>query len=297
MRLLLLGGGGQVGTELRTLARLRNINIAAPERPPLDITDGAAIDRLIAEGGWSAVINAAAFTNVDLAESERQAAFAVNAEAPARLAAATARRGIPLIHISTDYVFDGRKGAPYVETDAVGPLNIYGHSKLAGERGVSTANPRHVIVRTSSVYSPYGHNFVKTMLRLAGERDRLTVVADLHHCPTAASDVAKACLDIALACLSAREFAHYGIYHFAGAGETTWFEFAEAIIGAASDRLGKCPQVLPIRTLDYPTPAQRPADSRLDSTAIMRDFGVKLRPWRAALVETLDRLPIDEVAR
>ena len=165
----------------------------------LDLEDPRAIARMIAAEPWSAVINAAAYTDVDRAESEEPVAFAVNAEAPARLAAETGRRGIPLVHISTDYVFDGRKGAPYVEEDERSPLNAYGRSKLAGERGVRAANPRHVILRTSWVYSPYRKNFVRTILRLAAERERLTIVADQRGCPTAARDIAKACLDIALA--------------------------------------------------------------------------------------------------
>ena len=150
------------------LALAENIEVVAPERSALDLTDPPALTRLIAAEPWSVVINAAAYTDVDGAEREEALAFAVNAEAPAHLAAETARDGIPLIHISTDYVFDGKKGAPYVETDPTGPINAYGRSKLAGERGVSTGNPRHVILRTSWVYSPYGQNFVKTILRLAG---------------------------------------------------------------------------------------------------------------------------------
>ena len=192
--------------------------------------DAQAIARIVAAEPWSAVINAAAYTDVDRAESEEPAAFAVNAEAPSRLAAETGRRGIPLVHISTDYVFDGRKGAPYVEQDAVAPLNAYGRSKLAGEHGVCGGNPRHVVLRTSWVYSPFGKNFVKTILRLAAERDRLTIVADQRGCPTAARDIARACLDIALRCASEPERARYGVYHFAGAGDATWFEFAQAIV-------------------------------------------------------------------
>src|SRR5262249_27193954 len=156
------------------------------------------------------------------AESERDLAFAVNAAAPAKLAEETARRGIPLVHISTDYVFDGRKRMPYVETDATAPLNVYGHSKLEGEQAVAAANPRHVILRTSWVYSPPGHNFVKTILRLAGERPRLTIVDDQRGCPTAAHDVARACRDIAFLCAKAPTDVAYGLYHFCGKGETTW---------------------------------------------------------------------------
>jgi len=290
MRFLLLGGTGQVGEEFRGLAYPKNVEVVAPSRSALDLEDPRAIARMIAAEPWSAVINAAAYTDVDRAESEEAAAFAVNAEAASRLAAETASRGIPLIHISTDYVFDGRKGAPYVELDEVAPLNVYGRSKLAGERGVRAANPRHVILRTSWVYSPYRKNFVRTILRLAAERERLTVVADQRGCPTAARDIAKAALDVVLRCASKPEQAPYGIYHFAGAGEATWFEFAKAVVELAADRLSRSPQVLPIRTIDYPTPAVRAADTRLDCTAVVREFGVELRPWRQALAETVDRL-------
>jgi dTDP-4-dehydrorhamnose reductase len=245
---------------------------------------------VIATEPWSAVINAAAYTEVDRAESEETLAFAVNAVAPSRLAVETGQRGIPLVHVSTDYVFDGRKGAPYIEQDRVGPVNVYGRSKLAGERGVGAANPRHVILRTSWAYSPYRTNFVKTILRLAAERDRLAVVADQRGCPTAACDIAKSCLDIAMRCASEPEAVPYGVYHFAGAGEASWFEFATAIVDMSADRRAKTPQVVPIRTSEYPTPATRPLDSRLDCAAIVRAFGVDLRPWRVALEETIDRL-------
>jgi dTDP-4-dehydrorhamnose reductase len=295
MRILLLGGAGQVGEEMRGLAPPGGVEIVAPSRSALDLRDAQALARTIAAERWGAVINAAAYTDVDRAESEEALAFAINAEAPSRLAAETARRAIPLIHLSTDYVFDGRKGAPYVEEDGVGPLNAYGRSKLAGEKAVRSANPRHVIVRTSWVYSPYGKNFVRTILRLAAERDRLTIVADQRGCPTAARDIAKTCLGIAMRCASDKERAPYGLFHFAGAGEATWFEFATAIVGAAAGRLSKVPEIVPIRTIDYPTPAIRPADTRLDCSRVVREYGVMLRPWRKALEETINRLPADKV--
>jgi dTDP-4-dehydrorhamnose reductase len=290
MRFLLLGGTGQVGQEFRALALPEDVEVVAPSRGELDLEDPCAIARMIASQPWSAVINAAAYTDVDRAESQERLAFALNAEAPSRLAAETRRGGIPLVHISTDYVFDGRKGAPYVEEDAVAPLNAYGFSKLAGERGVSAANPRHVILRTSWVYSPFRKNFVKTILRLAAERERLTIVADQRGCPTAARDIARACLDIAMGCASQPQRAPYGVYHFAGAGEASWFEFANAIVEIAADRLGRSPRIVPIGTCEYPTPAVRAADTRLDCAAIAREFGVEPRPWRPALADTIDRL-------
>jgi dTDP-4-dehydrorhamnose reductase len=295
MRILLLGGSGQVGREMGGLTLGGDGEIAAPRRMALDLRDAEALARAIAAEPWGAVINAAAYTDVERAESDEALAFAVNAEAPRQLAIETAQRGIPLIHLSTDYVFDGRKGTPYVEEDPVGPLNAYGRSKLAGEEGVRAANPRHVILRTAWVYSPFGRNFVRTILRVARERDRLTIVADQRGCPTAARDVAQTCLDIAQRCALDRERAHYGIYHLAGAGEATWFEFATAIIDAAGERLTKRPEIVPIRTCDYPTAAIRPADTRLDCARIIRDYGVTLRPWRTALEETIDRLLADKV--
>jgi len=290
MRFLLLGGTGQVGEEIRAFPLPMDVEVVAPSRAEIDLQDPAAIARAIAAEPWSAVINAAAYTDVDRAESEEPLAFAVNAEAPSRLAAETGRRRIPLVHISTDYVFDGRKGAPYVEWDAVAPLNAYGRSKLAGEHGVRAANPRHVILRTSWVYSPYRKNFVRTILRLAAERDRLTVVADQRGCPSAARDIAQACLDIAMRCATEPERAPYGTYHFAGAGEASWFEFASAVVEMAADRLGRSPQVVPIRTIDFPTAAIRAADTRLDCSAVVREFGITLRPWQQALADTIDRL-------
>jgi dTDP-4-dehydrorhamnose reductase len=290
MRVLLLGGTGQVGEEIRALAPQKDIDIVAPAHGEVDLRDASAIARLIASAPWGAVINAAAYNDVDRAESEQTAAFAVNAEAPTRLAAETGRRGIPLVHISTDYVFDGRKGTPYVEQDEIAPLNAYGRSKLAGEFGVRAANPRHVILRTSWVYSPYRKNFVRTILYLAAERDRLTIVADQRGCPTAASDIAATCLNIAMRCGSEPERAPYGIFHFAGAGEATWFEFARTIVEMSAERTGRSPQVVPIRTADYPTPAARAADTRLDCSLIGRPYGIKPRPWREALQETIDRL-------
>jgi dTDP-4-dehydrorhamnose reductase len=290
MRFLLLGGSGQVGQEFRTLALPEDVQVVAPSRSELDLEDPRAIARMIAAQPWSAVINAAAYTDVDRAESQEPDAFAVNAEAPTRLAAETGRRGIPLVHISTDYVFDGRKGAPYVEEDAVAPLNAYGRSKLAGERGVCAANPQHVIVRTSWVYSPFRKNFVRTILRLTAERERLSVVADQRGCPTAAYDIAQACLGIATRCALQPELAPYGIYHFAGAGEASWFEFASTIVEMAADRLGRSPKIVPIPTSEYPTSAVRAADTRLDCSAVLRDFGIEPRPWRQVLGDTINRL-------
>jgi len=294
MRFLLLGGTGQVGTEFRALPLPRHVEVVAPDEHALDLTDHGAIESTITERSWNAVINAAAYTDVDRAEGNEATALAINGEAPARLAAATSRRGIPLIHISTDYVFNGRKGTPYVETDTPAPLNAYGRSKLAGEQAVAAGNPRHVILRTSWVYSPYGRNFVRTILQLATERERLSIVADQRGCPTAAQDVAGACLSVALHCAANPEQRPYGLYHFAGGGEASWHEFAKAIVELA--RLPRPVEIVPIRAEDYPTPAKRPADSRLDCSAFDGIFHIKPRPWRVALADTLQRLLANEAA-
>jgi dTDP-4-dehydrorhamnose reductase len=290
MRFLLLGGTGQVGGEFRALPLPRDIAVVAPGRDELDLADPGAIARIIAAEPWGAVINAAAYTDVDRAESEEPIALAVNAEGPSRLAVETGVRGIPLVHVSTDYVFDGRKGAPYVEQDKVSPLNAYGRSKLAGERRVRAGNPRHVIVRTSWVYSPDRKNFVRTILRLAAERERLPVVADQRGCPTAARDIAKACLNMAIACATAPDRVCYGTYHYAGGGEASWFEFAQVIVEMVASSLARVPPIVPIPTTAYPTPARRPADTRLNCAAITRDFDVTIQPWRDALAETIDRI-------
>ena len=269
----------------------KDVEVVAPHVSELDLTESARDRRKSsATDPWNVVINAAAYTNVDRAESEQAAAFAVNAEAPSRLAAETARHGIPLIHISTDYVFDGRKNAPYVETDATAPLNVYGHSKLAGERAVHDAQsaPHHPAYLVG--LQPARPQFREDNPALAGERDRLTVVEDQRGCPTAARDIATACRDIALLCGSGADRVPYGIYHLAGDGAASRFEFAKTIVEMASTRLARVPQIVPIRTVDYPTPAVRPADTRLDCTAIIRSFGTTLRPWQDGLDETLGQL-------
>jgi dTDP-4-dehydrorhamnose reductase len=290
MRFLVLGGSGQLGTQLRKIPLPPGVELVTPARAAVDLGDVGAIRRIVAAQPWSVVIDAAGYTNVDRAESEEDLAFAINAEAAACLAAETGKRGIPLIYVSTDYVFDGRKGAPYVEKDLTAPLNAYGRSKLAGERRVAAANPRHVILRTAWLYSPHGANFVRTILRLAQEREHLTVVADQRGCPTSARDLAQASLDIARRCAAEPEQTDYGLYHFAGAGAATWFEFANAIVEQAAGRLGRTPRVEPISTAQYPSPAARPADSRLDCTAIQDAFGLTPRPWRRALAEVVDCL-------
>jgi dTDP-4-dehydrorhamnose reductase len=291
MDILVLGGAGQVGTELRALSS-PGMRIVAPSRAELDLGAAGEIAAWVAARPWAAIINAAAYTDVDKAESERDAAWRVNATAPGRLAREAARRDIPLVHISTDYVFDGRKGRPYVPSDPVHPLGVYGASKEAGEQGVRD-NPRHVILRTSWVHSPTGRNFVRTMLRLANERESIRVVDDQRGSPTAARDVAQACLAIVSRIAADPEGAPYGTYHFANAGETTWCGFARQIFALARPRLARVPEVVPITTREYPTPAERPADSRLDCAATTAQWGIVPRDWHAGLADTLARLLAD----
>jgi len=283
-KILLLGGSGQVGQELRRLSLPAGVTLAAPSRAEADIADRVAIGDLVGAASWSAVINTAAWTAVDAAEDAAGDAFAANALGPAILADATRRRGIPLIHVSTDYVFDGTKPSPYVEDDRTAPLGVYGASKLAGEDAVRTGNPRHVIVRTAWVYGGPGRNFLSTMLRLGGERDVLRVVADQHGTPTAARDLAAA-----LAAIALRDdlMERQGVYHYANRGETTWCGFARAIFARSAARGGPSPTVMPITTAEFPTPARRPANSRLDTGRIERDLGILPWQWEDALAAVM----------
>ena len=284
MAILLTGGSGQVGTALRRLSP----DLVAPGRAELDLSDPAAVTAIVASQPWTAVINCAAYTAVDRAEGDVVAAWQVNALAPAALAAATRAADIPLIHVSTDYVFDGAKTAPYVEEDPVAPLGVYGASKEAGEQAVRTANPRHIILRTAWVVSPDGANFIKTMLRLGAERPTLRVVADQQGCPTSAADIADAIL--AIVARLAQSDAPVGTYHFVNGGEATWHGLAQAVFARAEAHGRTIPTVEPIATADYPTPARRPANSRLATDRIIRHFGITPRPWHIAIDEIVDTL-------
>jgi dTDP-4-dehydrorhamnose reductase len=286
--LLLTGGSGQVGTEIIRLAPA-GLNIVAPGRAELDLSDPDAIAALVASRPWAAVINSAAYTAVDRAESDIVAAWKANAMGPAALAQATAQAGIPLIQVSTDYVFDGSKDGFYVEADPVAPLGVYGASKEAGEQAVRTGNPRHVILRTAWVVSPHGSNFIKTMLRLAETRPELRVVDDQRGCPTSATDIAQTVLDIAQRMIASSE-APAGTYHFVNDGEASWCELARAVFETAARHGHAAPKVEAIGTADYPTPARRPANSRLDVTKLRRDYAIAPRPWRTAIDEIVDTL-------
>lgn len=271
---LVVGAGGQVG---RALVARGALGLA---RADLDITDLARVRAALAAQPFRAVINAAAYTAVDRAESDAAAAYAINRDGPGNLAVATAELGIPLLHISTDYVFDGGTVGAYRETDPVGPTGVYGASKLAGEAAVRAAQPRHIILRTSWVYGPSVGNFVATMLRLAADRPALRVVADQTGGPTPAAAIADALLAVAA---RLEGDVPWGTYHFSGAPAVTWHGFAETIVDHAAPALARIPAVTPIATADYPTPARRPANSVLDCTKIEQAFGIRQPDWRASL--------------
>jgi len=280
MRLLVTGRDGQVARALVGLAA-PDLEVEALGRPELDITDRSSIDRAIARFGPDLLVNAAAYTAVDKAESEADAAFAVNRDGAGNAAAAAAAAGIPVIHLSTDYVFAGDGTAPYRETDPTGPAGVYGRSKLDGEGAVGAANPAHVILRTSWVYAPWGNNFAKTMLRLASDRDAVRVVADQHGAPTYAPDIAEGIVAVARTALTGSRSGDWrGVFHMTGGGETTWAGFAEAVFAESASLGGPSARVEPISTADYPTPARRPANSRLDNSKFRAAFAHALPDWR-----------------
>lgn len=285
MRILVTGRNGQVATSLLEQgATTSGMEIIALGRPELDLEDIALVGAVIAAKRPDVVVNAAAYTAVDKAEQEIDKAFAVNRDGAAAAAAAANRLGVPFIHLSTDYVYPGNKPDPYVEGDATGPLGIYGQSKLAGEAAVKNAHPTPLILRTSWVYSPFGANFVKTMLRLGRDRPVLSVVDDQAGNPTSAIDIADAILRIAPGLVSG------GTYHLCGSGDVTWCGFAREIFAASKAMGGPSPEIKAITTAQYPTPARRPANSRMSMAAFDARFGFRLRPWQDATAETVRRL-------
>jgi dTDP-4-dehydrorhamnose reductase len=275
--ILVFGGNGQLGQELARAADRRGLALQALARSSVDICDSIAVEQALAAAKPSVVVNAAAYTKVDQAEKEIEEAERGNVLGPEILAAACAAAATPLVHVSTDYVFDGQKHGAYVEDDPISPLGAYGRTKAEGEDKVRRTQPHHVILRTAWVYGEFGHNFLKTMLRLAGERDELRVVADQHGCPTSTRDIAEAILRVAERLPESDRVS--GTYHFCGAGATTWHGFAERIVAAQAPLTGRRPKVSPIATTDYPTPARRPANSVLDSTRFADTFGYRARPW------------------
>ena len=292
MRLYVIGGQGQVARSLREAAACdSDIVFDCAQRPDIDLLRPASIAQALAEFRPDIVINPAAYTAVDKAETEPEQAFALNRDGAGTVAAAAAGQGAPVIHLSTDYVFDGTKDAAYVESDPVNPQSVYGRSKRDGELAVVAANPRHIVLRTSWVYAPFGTNFVRTMLRLAGERDSLRVVDDQIGCPTYAPDIAAAAIAIAKkVTLEGWQAKFAGVTHLAGPDALTWYAFANDIVRGAALRGGRSVPISPILTSDYPTPAVRPANSRLSTLRLASVFDVRLPPLMASLADCLDRL-------
>lgn len=288
-QVLVTGGSGQVGTELARHRWPDGWEAVALTRADLDLTDPAAIAAMVAGRPWAAIVSAGAYTAVDKAESDAVAAWAVNALAPAALAAAAKLRGIPIVHVSTDYVFPGDRDGAWEVDDPVAPLGVYGASKLGGELAVRSSGARHAIVRTAWVVSAHGNNFVKTMLRVGAERPTLRVVADQHGSPTGAADLAGALAALAVR-LAEDADAPTGTYHFSNTGPTTWHGFAEEIFRQAAPRGGPAPAVEAITSAEFPTPARRPANSLLSHRAIGRDHGIHPQPWQSALGDILDEL-------
>lgn len=291
MRIVVTGKEGQVVRSLAERGASAGHDIVRLGRPELELANGAdAIVATIAAARPEVIVSAAAYTAVDKAESERELAFAVNHEGAAAVAAAAHRLGVPLIHLSTDYVFDGAKGEAYVETDPTGPTGVYGASKLAGEQAVLAAHDDVAILRTAWVYSPFGTNFVKTMLRLAEDRDEISVVGDQRGNPTSALDIADGIIAIAANLVAGHDPGQRGIFHLAGSGDASWAEFAEAIFAASAANGGPSARIRPIGTADYPTPAKRPANSRLAGDKLALAHGVRLPDWRRSTANIVARL-------
>ena len=286
--ILVTGGNGQLAS---ALAACGGPGIRRVGRPHFDFDRPESIEQAFQGTPPAYVVNAAAWTAVDAAEAEPAAAARANRDGPALLARLCHDAGIPLIHVSTDYVFDGDKGAPYVEDDPISPTGVYGRTKAEGERAVLEANPRAIVLRTAWVYSATGKNFVRTMLNAGAKNPVLKVVGDQRGNPTSADDLARAVLDI-VAVIEARGWHddYHGVTHAVGTGETTWHGLAVAALQDAARHGRAMPEVVAIRTQDWPTPARRPADSRLDCGRLARVFGVRLPDWRASLAVTVDRL-------
>lgn len=291
MKIAVTGKTGQVVTSLIERGTAAGHEVIALGRPELDLTDRASVARALEEAAPDVIVSAAAYTAVDKAESERDLAHAVNGAGAGAVAQAAKVLGVPLVHISTDYVFDGRLGRPYVESDPTGPTGVYGVSKLAGEQAVLIAHSDNsAILRVAWVYSPFGGNFVKTMLRLAGDRDEVSVVADQLGNPTNALEIANGILSVATNLVSDSNPVLRGVFHMTASGEASWADFAEAIFVASAAHGGPTARVKRITTADYPTPAKRPANSRLDCGLIAKIHGVTLPEWRQSLDSVIARL-------
>lgn len=291
MRIAVTGRDGQVARSLAEIAAPRGVEIVRLGRPDLDLEQPETIAPALRAAQADVVINAGAYTAVDKAETERDLAFAINGAGAGAVAAAAEACGIPVLQVSTDYVFDGTKATPYREDDPTAPLGAYGASKLAGEQAVRAATPRHVILRTAWVYAPFGANFVRTMLRLAGTRSEVGVVADQRGCPTSALDIAATLIGVAEGLHGASASSErFGTFHMAAQGEATWADVAEAVFATSAALGGPSAAVKRITTADYPTPAKRPANSRLDCTRLAEVYGLRLPPWRQSLDACVERL-------
>lgn len=290
---MITGAAGQVGSLLSSFAVNGGWSVVAIDREHLDITNAVAVKGFIVEHQPDVIINAAAHTAVDKAESEIEASYAINRDGPRYLAEAAAALNIPLLHISTDYVFAGDKDGLYVESDPVSPQGVYGASKLAGEEAVIAANSKHLILRTAWVFGEHGNNFVKTMLRLGSQREELGIVADQFGGPTYAGDIAAALLLMAKKAVETPGDVLWGVYHFAGEPHVSWYDFAAAIFEQAvtAKILSKSPRLNALTTDQYPTPAKRPANSRLDCSKITAQFGIVPSDWQKALENIAAYLP------
>lgn len=287
--IVVFGGNGQLGRELARAATLRAIPMEALSHVEVDIAQSAAVASVLARLKPTLVVNAAGYTKVDLAETNAEKAQQANEIGPAILARACAEAQLPMVHVSTDYVFDGSKNGAYLETDSVCPINTYGRTKAAGEQAVRSNLERHIIVRTAWLYSEFGENFLKTIVRLAAGRDELRIVADQRGTPTSARELAEALLRIAPR-LASRELANreraWGTYHFTAKGATTWHDFASRIVAAQAQVTGRNPQVTPITAAEYPGAARRPANSQLDCSLFARVFGFFGRHWTESVDAT-----------
>ena len=290
MNILVTGAKGQVGRELIEQGHLKGFSMVGTHHHELDITDRHAIENELFKNNIRLAINAAAYTAVDKAESESEQAFEINSNGAACMASACSKANIPLIHISTDYVFNGEKKEPYVETDSISPIGVYGKSKAQGEAEVKNHLKQHIILRTSWVYGIHGHNFVKTMINLAKTTDIIRVVDDQIGCPSFARDIAKAILSIADHIQRQKE-PQWGTYHYCGMGTTSWFGFAEKIFEFTNKfETLALKQAVPIRTDEYPTAAKRPANSALNCNLIHQHFGIIQTPWEHSLEEMITDL-------
>ncbi len=290
VNLLVTGSTGQLGQEFCRQAEEQGYSVIPASRPGFDITDGKLVAKVVEESKASIVVNNAAYTAVDKAEDDPGTAFMVNRDGPALLATCCAQMGVPLIHVSTDYVFDGAKNGPYAETDTVSPINVYGKSKAAGETEVRKRLDQHIILRTSWLYGLYGNNFVKTILRLAMEKEEIRVVSDQFGCPTSTGELSSCMLAIAEHILAGKSTC-WGTYHCCGKGRTSWYGFAREILDLARGHIElKTERVVPVTTKEFPTRARRPVNSVLDCSALGKYFGFFPAPWRDPLCGLIEQL-------